>query len=286
MDMKFTRLGQLFFLLSLMIFINAAKADLKIKKRNLLTKNYSVEKLKQIIIPKDEWRPYPKAGEMESWQVVPESVRNAHIKLGKKYLNFIIYYDGQPLIIDVSAATYNAKTFSRYRYEIWNMQSAFHNLPTINGVMQQNGRPYAAKNVKFEAENDHVLFSLDIAAAYPAAAKVKSWIRNIRLNRNKNVVISEKYELEKWEQPFTLNYMTPLQVEIVTPGKIQFTDSKSDVSTILYLEFNSNKFRANVEAMKLKDNRLLQGWGAEINRIVLKSASKLLADDFTIKISN
>ncbi|MBC8185233.1 hypothetical protein H8E88_29420 [candidate division KSB1 bacterium] len=57
------------------------------QERNLLTTNYPLQKLKQIIIPKNEWRPYPKAGERESWQVVPEPVRNAHIKLGNKYLN-------------------------------------------------------------------------------------------------------------------------------------------------------------------------------------------------------
>lgn len=198
--------------------------------------------------------------------------------------NFIIYYDGQPVFIDVGAATYNAKTFSRYRYEIWNMQSAFHNLPTINGVMQKNGRQYKSKDVKFEAKNQQVVFSLDIAAAYPTKAKVKSWIRCITLNRNKNVIISERYELEMWEKSVTLNYMTPLQAEIATMGKIKLTDSESDTSTIFYMEYDSNKFKAQIESIKLKDNRLRNSWGNKINRIVLKSTNNLLADEFNIKI--
>jgi len=199
--------------------------------------------------------------------------------------NFIIYYDGKPAIIDIGAATYNAKTFSRYRYEIWNMQSAFHNVPTINGVTQMNGRQYAAKDVIYEANDNMASLSLDIASAYPETAKVKSWIRNIELNRNKNVVIFEKYELKKWEQPFTLNYVTPLQAEIITPGKIQLIDSDNDDSTTLFLEYESNKLEAQIESIKLEDDRLRNSWGDGIKRIILKSIDNLVADELNIRIS-
>ncbi len=45
--------------------------------------------------------------------------------------SFTVYKDGQPLIIDLGVETYRAKTFSDKRYEIWTMQSQFHNLPTF-----------------------------------------------------------------------------------------------------------------------------------------------------------
>ncbi len=47
--------------------------------------------------------------------------------------NFIVYLDGEPLLIDVGVETYTAQTFSSRRYEIWTMQSAWHNLPTHAG---------------------------------------------------------------------------------------------------------------------------------------------------------
>jgi hypothetical protein len=200
--------------------------------------------------------------------------------------NFIIYYNGEPVIIDIGAATYNAKTFSRYRYEIWNMQSAFHNVPTINGVLQKNGRQYAAKNVIYEAVTSYASLSLDLASAYPEEAKVKSWIRNIKLNRSRNVVISEKYELEKWEQPFNLNFMTPLLSEVLVPGKIQLSFSQSQDSTFLFLEYDSTKLEAQIESIKLKDNRLRNSWGEEIKRIILTSKENLIADDFNIEFHN
>ena len=59
--------------------------------------------------------------------------------------HFIVYYDGQPLIIDVGVEAYTAKTFSNARYEIWTMQSQYHNLPTINGICQQAGEEYCAR---------------------------------------------------------------------------------------------------------------------------------------------
>ncbi|MBL7698852.1 MAG: heparinase II/III family protein, partial [Chitinophagaceae bacterium] len=70
--------------------------------------------------------------------------------------NFIVYYDGKPALIDVGVETYSAKTFSDQRYDIWTMQSAFHNCPTINGVMQSPGREFAAKDLHFSSSSGKV----------------------------------------------------------------------------------------------------------------------------------
>ena len=81
--------------------------------------------------------------------------------------NFVVYLDGNPVLIDVGVESYTAKTFSSKRYEIWTMQSAFHNLPTINGVMQAAGRQYEARDVGFHADDAAAEFTADLAAAYP-----------------------------------------------------------------------------------------------------------------------
>src|SRR5438067_13068774 len=97
--------------------------------------------------------------------------------------SFIVFHDGNPVIIDPGVEAYTAKTFSPQRYTIWTMQSAYHNLPTIGGVMQKDGAEYRAENVKFVPGKDEVRFSLDIATAYPAEARVKSWERTVVLDR-------------------------------------------------------------------------------------------------------
>ena len=98
--------------------------------------------------------------------------------------NVIVYGDGKPVLIDVGVETYSAKTFSAQRYEIWTMQSAYHNLPTINGVMQGAGREFQAKDVTFNETANRITFSADIAAAYPAEAGVRRWQRRVTLDRN------------------------------------------------------------------------------------------------------
>ena len=78
-----------------------------------------------------------------------------------------VYKDGRPLLIDVGVETYTAKTFSPERYEIWTMQSAFHNLPSFAGVQQRAGEAFAASDVVVDLERAVASISMDIAGAYP-----------------------------------------------------------------------------------------------------------------------
>ena len=101
----------------------------------------------------------------------------------------VMYYDGKPCLIDLGREEYNAKTFSSRRYEIWTMQSGYHNLPVINGTDQKDGSKFKAKNSTFAANAKSATFSTDIAGAYPEEAQVKSWIRSYTLNRGKSFLI-------------------------------------------------------------------------------------------------
>ena len=67
--------------------------------------------------------------------------------------NFVVYQDGQPVAIDVGVEAYTAKTFGRDRYTIWTMQSAYHNLPTVGGVMQQDGVDFQATDRKYDTND-------------------------------------------------------------------------------------------------------------------------------------
>src|SRR5579872_3323382 len=89
--------------------------------------------------------------------------------------NFIVYSNGAPAIIDVGVETYTAKTFSSKRYEIWTMQSAYHNCPTIDGVMQAAGRQFAASEVAYQAGDAKAEFRLNLAKAYPKEANLETW---------------------------------------------------------------------------------------------------------------
>ena len=65
--------------------------------------------------------------------------------------SFTLYKEGKPFIIDLGVGTYTKKTFSDRRYEIWTMQSQYHNLPTFSDgdelVMEHDGEKFAARDV-------------------------------------------------------------------------------------------------------------------------------------------
>ena len=70
-----------------------------------------------------------------------------------------VYKDGRPLLIDIGVESYTKKTFSPQRYEIWTMQSAWHNLPTFDGVQQLPGAEYAARGNFFANRPIFVYFA-------------------------------------------------------------------------------------------------------------------------------
>ena len=94
-----------------------------------------------------------------------------------------LYKDGRPLLIDVGVETYSKKTFSPQRYEIWTMQSCWHNLPTFDpdgaAYQQQPGAEFAAKDIAVTGEKDGI--TMDIAPAYGAVPGLGRCRREVRL---------------------------------------------------------------------------------------------------------
>jgi hypothetical protein len=199
--------------------------------------------------------------------------------------NFILYVDGHPALIDVGVETYTAKTFSDRRYEIWTMQSAYHNLPTINGVMQKEGREYRAENVRYRENDEKAIFSLDMAAAYPDEAGVKFWMRTITLNRGKSVTLEEKYELSESGQNLQMSLMSWREPVLEKDGLIRLVSPEAGIDLKpVYIRYEENKFGISFEPLSLEDARLRSSWGGKIYRILLTAKRKPLKDRFSISI--
>lgn len=62
--------------------------------------------------------------------------------------SLILYKDGHPILVDIGVETYTAKTFSANRYDIWTMQSCYHNLPTIEGYDEGAGSEYRVSDLQ------------------------------------------------------------------------------------------------------------------------------------------
>lgn len=166
--------------------------------------------------------------------------------------SFIVYVHGKPLFIDPGVGEYTAKTFGNNRYDIWTMQSQYHNLPQINGIDQKEGKDFAAKVIS--QKNGQL--TLDIAGAYPAEAKVKSWKRTIS-SKKEGVTCTEEYELGEYREPTRLMFIA------LSPDALQ------------HIHFDAKQMDATIEDISDKLDPLLQGmWRKQMYRIVLTIKSQ------------
>lgn len=129
--------------------------------------------------------------------------------------SFTIYKDGRPMFIDAGVESYTAKTFSPDRYEIWTMQSAYHNLPTFGATMQKDGEDYGARNVSCDFTQTRCSITMDLSPAYPDCPELASYTRYALLEKGKSVTISDTWKstlpsgiLNPEHQPVILSLMT------------------------------------------------------------------------------
>ncbi|OHB68830.1 MAG: hypothetical protein A2Y77_11705 [Planctomycetes bacterium RBG_13_62_9] len=199
--------------------------------------------------------------------------------------NFIVYMDGRPIFIDIGVETYSRQTFSSQRYEIWTMQSAYHNLPTIDGVMQSPGGRFAAKDIRYEVDDDHAQLRLDLAGTYPPGANLKSWVRTVRLNRGKNITVTEDYTLEKPAKEITLTLMTPCKVQVQQDGQLLLeTADGAEPRTATQVLYDGGKLKPAIDVIPVQDGRLRTVWPEQLTRILLKAEKPALQDTWIVRI--
>lgn len=187
--------------------------------------------------------------------------------------NFVVFLDGEPLLIDVGVETYTARTFSPQRYEIWTMQTQWHNLPVINGTEQRHGRAFAARDAGHQADDHGVTFRLDLAGAYPAEAAVQRWIRTLRLERGRGIVLTDDYELSAAREPAVLNFITHAAPEVSTPGLVRL---HTPAGRAALLHYDASRFTATVERRAIDDPLLAASWGDSLHRVRLTEISAAL----------
>ena len=173
-----------------------------------------------------------------------------------------VYKDGRPLLIDVGVETYTAKTFSAERYDIWTMQSAFHNLPSFAGVQQCAGDDFAARDVAVDLGEQVASISMDIAGAYPPEALVAHYRRSVRLVKGEAVEIADHHDGEKHAE---LSLMLSEEPRL-SAGRIIV----GDLGEIAL----SGAGEPRVEKIAITDARLRQAWPERIFRIQVPIAGR------------
>lgn len=229
-----------------------------------------------------------KAGSAEGLYVAAKGAHNGESHNHNDVGNFIVYADGFPMIIDVGIGTYTAKTFSKRRYEIWAVQSAYHNVPTINGVMQGKGKEFAARNVKYESNESFAQLTFDISGAYPPEAGVDFWIRSIRLSRGREIQIVDSYRLNTATKGLMLSLMTHCNVTLNEPGRITLKNTMvkpGRTPVVVYVHYDVEKMTPTLEVIEDKDPKFKKMWTGQITRIVLRAKSVKLQDNWKLRIT-
>lgn len=186
--------------------------------------------------------------------------------------SFIVYADGEPLFIDPGVGEYTSDTFGKNRYSIWTMQSAYHNLPQINGIDQKDGKQYKASVVRQSGRS----MTLDIAPAYPAEAAVKQWLRTITMTK-KEIVIGEQYELAESKAPVRLMFMTTTQPDISVKGSVRLG--------LHSLQYPLASVTPQVENLSAFIDPVIERlWGKELYRIVFTVNDKKPKGELTFRI--
>lgn len=241
---------------------------------------------KGLLLPADFWWPdlqvmiaRDKQGSTDGFFVAAKGGNNDESHNHNDIGNYVVYYNGLPVLIDVGRGTYTAKTFSNKRYDIWYNRSDYHNVPTVNGYTQQDGPQFKATQVSYHNSS----MTMDIGASYPAAAGIEKWQRSVKLNRGKNVVIDDVVQLKTGE-PVIQHLMTCYAVEVDKPGVLVIHQPSKD----FYLHYPSAKFIAIIEKVPMEameDQGVKQKWGENIYRINLKAVNPVTKEHYVFSVT-
>lgn len=176
----------------------------------------------------------------------------------------IVYKNGRPLLIDVGVETYTARTFSAHRYDIWTMQSGYHNLPGFDGVEQKAGSQFAARDVAVSIDGDSPQISMDIAGAYPAEAGLGFYRRTVSLEKGAGIRISDQFEGTK---AATLSLMLAEEPKL--------SDGRIDIGSLGTITL-TGAGAMSVETITISNPRLRKAWPDRIFRVSVPLAAKRL----------
>ncbi len=197
---------------------------------------------------------------------------------------FIVYADGLPVLIDLGTENYRAQTFSPQRYELWYLQSQYHNLPTVDGVMQQNGEQYRAADAECLLTDERAELKLDIAPAYPEQAGIDTWLRSCTLLRGTTpeIRITDQFALRQPVTELSYNLITPCEpiADGQTAVRLTYAPGRDAV-----LSYDGEHLSCRFERIQLEDERLRGNWGDCVYRIVLTEKAPVHAGTRTLKIT-
>lgn len=182
--------------------------------------------------------------------------------------SFTVYKNGKPLFIDVGVENYTKKTFSPQRYEIWTMQSAYHNLPTINGIMQSDGEAYKASDLSYFFSEKLSEIKMDISAAYPKESGIEKYQRKASLIKGDKIIIKDTFSFidKTASNSVILSFMVYEQPYLHSID--EFVSIK--IGSLGCMKIKGGTLQS-IEEIPITDSRLQTAWSHPIYRILIQA---------------
>lgn len=253
---------------------------------NILASAEAIAAEKQDALVRDAWYPdlclmtaRVKEGSSDGFYLAMQAAPNQRAHGHNDSGSFIVFHDGNPVIVDIGPEAYTAP---RYKFSV---QSAYHNLPTVGGVMQSNKSPdYRATEVRYSSDDSRATVSMNLAIAYPAEAGITRSTRALVLDRAANrIQLQEDFQLQK-KVPVQLSFMTPCVPTLDSKGNVVLAPPGTSARSIR-LSRDASLITPPIETIDLTDDWLVSRWGKIIYRVLLSSAAPTDSGKWNIELS-
>jgi hypothetical protein len=202
--------------------------------------------------------------------------------------SFVLYLNGQPCVIDAGVETYTRHTFGPNRYQLWTMQSSWHNLPALvneSGFFEQMpGRTFSARDVSYRTESGNTFFSLDIAGAYPIESSLERYQRTFEMMRSgspkiqlsESVLLGEAAHIE-------INFLLIEEPMALSEQVVRLKNRKGEE---LFLHLPAKTFEVSVEKKILTDEKIKADWKKDVlYRLRLRTLEKVQKSSWSFHFS-
>lgn len=177
-----------------------------------------------------------------------------------------LYKNGKPVLADIGVESYTGKTFSAQRYEIWTMQSGYHNLPTLDGQDECAGAEYRAVDVETSFGAGSASVSMDLAHAYPPSDGGSYYCRTVLLDKIAGrVLLTDRTDF----RDVILNFIVSEKPKI-EENSIKLPECSMEFSGASLL---------TVETLPITDARLQTAWKSDLYRIRLAMTDETFTFD-------
>ncbi|OLS97469.1 hypothetical protein BJF90_10040 [Pseudonocardia sp. CNS-004] len=187
-----------------------------------------------------------------------------------------IAVDGVPAVVDPGRPTYDGRTFSPRRYELWPMRSEWHSTLRPRGLDQEPGQQWTA-TLDGGDDGSHAAWRIDLSDAYPLT-EVERLTREVSLDRTTaTVTVRDRWRLDGGRETSSV---LVLHGEVTAePGALVVRPPGARA-----LRVRHDADRLEIIERALDDPMLVAAWGARLTRVELVAAADRDGLDLQVQV--